>query len=255
MKIARFAWLLAASLTLIGCGGTYVRETMAEDGKTLKSVEYGGGSPDYALYAHTVARQSAPPPAIDVTACAGDSTCIVAVAALADRGRGAGQPVIQPPPPKVSGWDKAGRFFLGALGIAAPAAVNWHQADTSAESTQALYGMIGQMHAGTVAMGSVPTTVTNIGGDQIGRDRTETNTTVGGNLGDTQAIGGNLGDTQTIGRDLIGGDRIDNTGVLGNGNDTRFGSPGPYDDHSDPGNDCTGSDCSVQLPEDPDPGT
>ena len=48
------------------------------------------------------------------------------------------------------------------------------------------------------------------------------------------------------GRDLIGRDRIDNTGNFGT--DNRQGSDGPIDDHSDPGDDCTGSDCSETPP-------
>jgi hypothetical protein len=48
-----------------------------------------------------------------------------------------------------------------------------------------------------------------------------------------------------IGRDVIGGDRTDNSGVIGDGN--RFESPGPI---SDDGNDCSGSSCN---PVEPDP--
>lgn len=43
-----------------------------------------------------------------------------------------------------------------------------------------------------------------------------------------------------IGRDVIGGDRTDNSGVIGDGN--RFESPGPID-ISDDGDDCTGASC------------
>jgi hypothetical protein len=51
-----------------------------------------------------------------------------------------------------------------------------------------------------------------------------------------------------IGRDLIGGDRTDNSGVIGDGN--RIESPGPID-NSDPGDDCDGSSCnpSTEQPE------
>lgn len=48
-----------------------------------------------------------------------------------------------------------------------------------------------------------------------------------------------------IGRDVIGGDRTDNSGVIGDGN--RFESPGPI---SDDGNDCSGSSCNpTEQPE------
>ena len=51
-----------------------------------------------------------------------------------------------------------------------------------------------------------------------------------------------------IGRDLIGGDRTDNSGVIGDGN--RIESPGPID-NSDPGDDCSGESCnpSTEQPE------
>lgn len=51
-----------------------------------------------------------------------------------------------------------------------------------------------------------------------------------------------------IGRDLIGGDRTDNSGNIGN--DNRQDSPGPID-NSDPGDDCDGASCnpSTEQPE------
>jgi hypothetical protein len=48
-----------------------------------------------------------------------------------------------------------------------------------------------------------------------------------------------------IGRDVIGGDRTDNSGVIGDGN--RFESPGPID-NSDPGDDCSGESCNPTTP-------
>lgn len=49
-----------------------------------------------------------------------------------------------------------------------------------------------------------------------------------------------------IGRDLIGGDRTDNSGNIGS--DNRQDSPGPID-NSDDGNDCSGSSCNPVEPE------
>lgn len=249
------AILVIAALS--ACSTNGVREEYGKDG-VVTAREYRGGDPNYAQYVAAVSQQQAKTPAFDASACAGDARCVehvAALAALSSAGRSSA-PVIQPPQPKVSGWVQAGRFVTAIAGITVPAAVNWHQSDNSTESTRALYSMVGSMHAGTVALGSQPTTITTIGGDQIGRDRIETNTSVGGNLGDTQTIGGNLGDTQTIGRDQIGRDRIDNDGVIGDDNDTRFGSDGPFDDHSNDGDECTGTDCQgVELPEPADPGT
>lgn len=101
--------------------------------------------------------------------------------------------------------------------------------------------------------------ITDLGGviaSQPAGTITTTTTTVAGNLGDTQTIGGNLGDTQTtettttVGNDQIGGDRTDNSGVIGNDNDTRFNSQGPID-NTDPGNECTGDGCQPVNPPPP----
>lgn len=61
--------------------------------------------------------------------------------------------------------------------------------------------------------------------------------------GDTISDSGNVSDSNNgnAGRDLIGGDRIDNSGNYGN--DNRIGSPGPID-NSDPGDDCDGASCN-----------
>jgi hypothetical protein len=76
-------------------------------------------------------------------------------------------------------------------------------------------------------------TITQYGDDATGGDRTD--------------VGGNQGDT--YGDDATGGDRTDNRGIIGDNNDQRGDdSPGPIDDHSDPGDDCTGSDCGDDLP-------
>lgn len=78
-------------------------------------------------------------------------------------------------------------------------------------------------------------TITQYGDDATGGNRTETN------------VGGNLGDT--YGDDATGGDRTDNRGIIGNGNEQRGDdSPGPIIDNSDPGDDCTGSDCGDDVP-------
>ena len=71
--------------------------------------------------------------------------------------------------------------------------------------------------------------------------------------GDTISDSGNttIADSNNgnAGRDLIGRDRIDNSGNIGTEN--RQDSPGPIDDHSDPG-DCDGSgDCTPPAEIDP----
>lgn len=71
------------------------------------------------------------------------------------------------------------------------------------------------------------------------------------NAGDTIADSGNttISDSGNgnAGRDVIGGDRTDNSGNIGS--DNRQGSDGPID-NSDDGNDCSGESCN---PVEPDP--
>lgn len=65
--------------------------------------------------------------------------------------------------------------------------------------------------------------------------------------GDTITDSGNVSDSNNgnAGRDLIGGDRTDNSGNIGN--DNRQDSPGPID-NSDPGDDCDGASCNPTTP-------
>jgi hypothetical protein len=63
----------------------------------------------------------------------------------------------------------------------------------------------------------------------------------------TAGDGSAIGD----GNSLINGDNAGNSGQIGD--DNRQDSPN--DDHSDPGDDCADSDCSVEVPTDPDPET
>lgn len=64
--------------------------------------------------------------------------------------------------------------------------------------------------------------------------------------GDTISDSGNTSIADSYngnaGRDLIGGDRVDNNGNIGT--DNRQDSPGPIDDHSDDGDDCSGESCN-----------
>lgn len=247
-RLISVSMLVFSLLALCACNASSVREEYAKDG-SITAREYNGGDPSYAQYVAAMTSQQSKAPLVDASACAGDARCVehvAALAALASAGRGNG-PVIQPPAPKRTWGDRLEsitKTSISALpglgGIYASIESSKHQR----HEREALYGTFGGIVTDVATLGAAPTY--QVGGDYIGGDRTETNTTVGGNLGDTQTIGGNLGDTQTIGRDQIGGDRIDNGGVIGDDNDTRFGSDGPFDDdHSDPGDDCTG-DCSTQ---------
>lgn len=112
----------------------------------------------------------------------------------------------------------------------------------------------------TVAeLGAQPTTVA--GGDVIGGDRVETNIADSFNdssdnstRGDEIAVSGD-GSAVGDGNDVVNGDNADNSGNIGEGN--RQESDGPFDDHSNPGDECEGDDCqsTTPVPEPVDPGT
>lgn len=105
----------------------------------------------------------------------------------------------------------------------------------------------------TVAeLGAQPNTVA--GGDIIGGDRISDSFNDNSTRGDEIAVSGD-GSSVGDGNETVNGDNANNSGNIGEGN--RQDSDGPFDDHSDPGDDCTGTDCQgVELPPEPvDPGT
>lgn len=207
--------------------------------------------------------------AVAATACAtaADAAACnlgqVAMVLAAERGNGANQrsPLdnYRPPATRLQQFAQVSQALTGPLGLIANAYVavdSNHEnnkttrfvAQTNAERETATVGAITDL-GGVIASQPAGTTVSvsgNLGDTQ----------TIGGNLGDTsiQTIGGNLGDTATAGNDQIGGDRVDNSGVIGDNNDTRFDSQGPID-NTNPGNDCTGDGCQpIQPPPTIDPG-
>jgi hypothetical protein len=161
-----------------------------------------------------------------------DARCVENVAALAAlasvSGGGAQGPGVAPPPREPSGVEK----FAAVAGALSPlaativtGAVQWHQADASRDVSIAQYGALDHIVTGAVGgMADVAQHATpsiTVGGDYV----PGTQTTVGG--------------------DVIGRDRIDNSGVIGNEN--RWLSPN--DDHS---GDCrdTGT-CTAPTPSGP----
>lgn len=159
------------------------------------------------------------------------------------------------PPTRMQQWVQ-GAAAVGSIlnpAIGGYVALESRRSDNAAQV--AITGINAQRETGIVqALTGLGTTIANqppgvyVGGNYgdtygdnfTGGDRTDTRTDVGGNLGDTSIV--------EVGRDQIGGDRTDNNGVIGDDNDTRFGSPGPIDDHSDPGDDCTGESCNPVEP-------
>jgi len=129
--------------------------------------------------------------------------------------------------------------------------------DNSRDVALAQYGFLGgvvsDMSAASVAVAQSGPRI-DVGGDYVGGDRSEIGDNyTGGDRSETNVGGDQVGGDQhvgdTVGRDQAGRDIIDNGGIIGDDNDQRQDSPGPYDNSAD-GDDCTGSDCSITPPDD-----
>lgn len=159
---------------------------------------------------------------------------------------------------------KSKDFLAGATPLASILGNTWLAGEQSKNARDIALGDQATQRAivETVAdLGAQPTTVA--GGDVIGGDRVETNIADSYNdssdnsqRGDEIAVSGD-GSSVGDGNETVNGDNANNSGNIGEGN--RQDSDGPFDDHSNPGDDpvCTGADCqSTQpIPEPVDPGT
>lgn len=256
MKRYLIVLAVIAGMLLSACSTSGVREEYDASGK-VTAREYSGGDPNYSQYVAAMSRQADESATVDASACNGDARCVENVAAFATIRALSGQnrPAIQPPAPKVSGWERFGTAALRTLVPLAGAAVSWHQSDNATETSLAQYGFLGgvvrDVTAASAAVAQAGPSYT-IGGDYIGRDRTETNTTIGDDYtgGDRTDIGGDsVGGDQhvgdTVGRDQIGRDRTDNSGIIGDNNEQRQDSAGPI---TDDGDDCSGESCNPIIP-------
>jgi len=206
--------------------------------------------------------------AIAATACASAADAAacnlgqVAMVLASERGSGSNQrsPLesYRAPATRLQQWAQVSQALTGPLGLIANAYVAVDSNHQNNRTTR----FVAQTNADreTATVGAI----TGLGGVIANQPAgTVTTITVAGNLGDTQTIGGNLGDTETttttttttVGNDQIGGDRTDNSGVIGDNNDTRFDSQGPID-NTNPGDECTGTGCQpVNPPPLPPPGS
>lgn len=245
------------AMLLCACQTNGVREEFDKEGR-LTAREYMGGDPNYAQYVAAASQQRAP--TVDPVACHGDARCVenlAAFAALQAVASGGQANRIAPPVPKRTVGDRVEGIAKAALGVLPGLGgqyVALKSSDNSRDVALAQYGFLGGVvtdvtgAAATIAQ-SGPRI--DVGGDYVGGDRTETNIGddfTGGDRHDTDVGGDQVGGNQRIGdeagRDIAGHDIIDNGGIIGDGNDQRQDSPGPID-NSDDGDDCTGSDCSV----------
>lgn len=164
-----------------------------------------------------------------------DARCVehvAAVAALAAAG-GGNRPMPQPYKPEPSMGKQIALALVGQISPLASAAVNWHQADTSARTAEAQYRYLDNVLSAAVG-----------GMASVARNATPS-ITVGGNYGNT------------YGNDYTGGDRTDVAGNLVNGNGNVFGdrnfnsgrqdSAGPFD------RTCSGDGCQPAITPDSDP--
>lgn len=251
----RLILLAIVGVMLVACSKPSVREEYDAAG-TLTAREYAGGNPDYAQYVAAASQQAAQEP-VDAAACSGDARCVENLAAFATIRALSGQnrQAIQPPTPRVSGWERFGVTALKALVPLAGAAVSWHQSDNATETNLAQYGFLGGVVRDVTAASAIVAQAGpsyTIGGDYTGNDRVETTigddytggarTDIGGDsVGRDQHVG------DTVGRDQIGRDRVDNSGIIGDNNEQRQESPGPID-NSDDGDDCSGESCNPVIP-------
>jgi hypothetical protein len=140
----------------------------------------------------------------------------------------------------------------GAIGILPSVGgqyVALKSSDNSRDVALAQYGFLGgvvsDMSAASVAVAQSGPRI-DVGGDYVGGDRSEiVDNFNGGDRSETNVGGDQVGGNQhvgdTVGRDQAGRDIVDNTGIIGDDNDQRQDSPGPYDvDNSNDG-DCDGS--------------
>jgi hypothetical protein len=194
------------------------------------------------------------------TACAGDSTCVVAVAgfaALAVQSGGQRGASVQPYTRQPSAWERFGVAALQTLpGLGQVFAAvragdnNVAIARIGAEREAAVTNAWSATTTGVAsAFAGLPPSISVGGdyvpgsqhiGDAIGGDRIDGSQHIG------DAVGGDRIGRDAIGGDAIGGDRIDGSNV-GDGN--RIGSPGPWDNSGQ----CTGTACQGLPPTEPDP--
>lgn len=246
----RLILLVIVGAMLVACSKPSVREEYDAAGKTVVAREYTGGNPDYAQYVAAASQQAAQEP-VDAAACSGDARCVENLAAFATIRALSGQnrQAIQPPTPRVSGWERFGMTALRTLVPLAGAAVSWHQSDNAADTSLAQYGFLGGVvHDVTAASAQVAQAgpSINVGGNYGDTDNSAHGDTIS-DSGNTTITDSQNGDH--AGRDIIGRDSIDNSGNYGDGN--RQGSDGPI---SDDGDDCSGESCNPVEPIEPAPG-
>lgn len=145
-----------------------------------------------------------------------DAACVVAVAgfkALTQRSAGSTAPAAIPPPPMERDFAAKARDLIGGVaplvGTVTGAAVSWRQSDNARDTALAQYGFLGDVVAST----SAAAVAVAQAGPRID---------VGGNYGDTYGDDYTGGDRTDVGGDQIGGDRTSDS-LIGDGN--RLESP------------------------------
>jgi len=240
----RLILLAIVAAQLVACSKPSVREEYDAAGK-LTAREYAGGNPDYAQYVAAASQQAAQEP-VDAAACGGDARCVENLAAFATIRALSGQnrQAIQPPTPRVSGWERFGVTALRTLAPLAGTAVSWHQSNNALETSVAQYGFLG----GVVRDVTTASSVVAQSGPTVTINDSYNDSSDNSEHGDTISDSGNVSDSYNgdhAGRDIVGRDVIDNSGNYGD--DNRQGSPGPID-NSDDGDDCSGSSCNPVEP-------
>lgn len=171
--------------------------------------------------------------------CAGDATCVVAVAgfaALATRNQ-TGAAGVQPYVRQASAGERIGLALIGQIAPLASAAVAWRSSDNSRDIALGQYDFLGGVVGSLATSPALSVPSITVGGDYVS-GRQHVGDSVGGDSIGGDAIGrDNIGGDQRIGPEInIGGD--DNSGNSG-----RINSPGPYDTDNSTDTTCTGPRC------------
>lgn len=249
----RIFWVLL--LSIAGCASVPVDPNLSTLAASAERQQAAQLAHDESMAHARAVAATACASAADASACYLGQTAMVLAS---ERGSGYAQQsplaAYRAPASRMQQFGQFAAALTGPLGLIANAYVAVDGNRQNGRTTRFVAATNADRESNTV------NAITGLGGVIANQQPgTVTTVTVAGNYGDTQTIGGNLGDTETTtaGRDQIGGDRTDNSGgVIGDGNDTRFGSPGPID-NTDPGNDCTGDGCQPIItppPEVPPPG-
>lgn len=234
------------TIALSGCKDSGLVKTEGPDGQPSYHV-VKGVNPNYMVYlqANADARANKQQSAEKIASAAGcppnDGSCATAAkafAAIALMGSGNGGDNAVQAPPRERDWAEKLGSVVGGLVPLVNGAVAWHQSDVSKDTNRDNVHYLDHVFSTAfTALGNAQPNI-NVGGNygntQTSTTNTTNTTTTTTDIATTYGndyTGGNRTQT-TIGNDYTGGTRTDHNGTVHTGDDDRYSSPGPFDDHS-----------------------